>query len=183
MNKTIFKILGVFFGVLVGNTACATTNSMDDQLSQLIRKVQEPSSSREQMDRVNGQIARASWQVRCWVRIFEDSKICVIQKEHLTIMRLNNTYSVSIGNQHLKGSFSSLRIDGNKVVKAQEGLYRDATPIIDQMKRGYYLFTRYHTQDKANTIENKISLMGLTDAYNDMQIRYRKLDAISYTQR
>lgn len=181
MNKTIFKIFWLFFCVLVGNTACATSSSGDDQLSQLIRKVQQSSSMQEQDDRSSQ--ARATWQVKCWVRVFEDTKICVIQKEHLTIMRINNNYSVNVGSKHLNGSFSSLRIDDNKVIKAKEGLYRNGMPIIEQMKRGYYLFSRYQIQDKGTTLENKVSLMGFTDAYNDMQIRYRKLDTISYTQR
>lgn len=168
--------------ILAGlNTSQAATNPVDDQLNQLIQKV-ESQSNKDQIDRLNSQVARASWRIKCWVRVFEDTKICVMQKNYLTIMRLNDTYSVSIGGKHQKNSMTKIRIDEGEVIGAREGLYRDAMPVIDQMKRGYHLFTRYTSQDKGTNVESKVSLMGFTEAFNDMQMQYRKINATQSAQ-
>jgi hypothetical protein len=183
MLKNISKICGVLLVLLGINTSHATPATIDDQLSSLIRNVEYQSNSKEQVDRLNSQVARASWRLKCWVRVFEDTKICVMQKNHLTVMRLNDSYSLSVGGKHQKNSMTSIRIDEGSIVQAREGLYRDALPVIEQMKRGYYIFSRYKGQEKDIDVENKVSLMGFTDAFNDMQLQYRKLEEGSYAQK
>ncbi len=180
MLKNISKICGVLL-ILCGANMAQAASTIDDQLNHLIRKV-ESQSQKDQADRLNSQVARASWRIKCWVRVFEDTKICVMQKNDLTVMRLNDTYSVSIGGKHQKNSMTQIRIDKGEVIEAREGLYRDAMPVIDQLKRGYNVFSRYKLQDKGSNVDRKVSLMGFTDAFNDMQLQYRKLESGSSAQ-
>ena len=180
MLKNISKMCGVLL-ILLGTNMSQAASVVDDQLNNLIRNV-ESQSQKEQADRLNSQVARASWRIKCWVRVFEDTKICVMQKNDLTIMRLNDTYSVSIGGKHQKNTMTQIRIDTGEVMEAREGLYRDAMPVIDQMKRGYNLFSRYKSQDKGSNVDRKVSLMGFTDAFNDMQLQYRRLDSSASAQ-
>lgn len=175
MFNNIFKICGIFLIFLGINAAQASVSTIDDQLTDLISRVEYPARSKEEVDRLNSQVARASWRIKCWVRVFEDTKVCVMQKSHLTVMRLEDSYSVSIGTQHQKNSSTTIRIDQGQLIQAREGLYREALPVIEQMKRGYYLFSCYKMSEKGNLIENKISLLGFTEAFNDMQQQYRKL--------
>jgi invasion protein IalB len=176
MFNNFFKICGIFLILLGINSAHAGVSTIDDQLTALISRVEHPIQRKEQADRLNSQVARASWRIKCWVRVFEDTKVCVIQKNQLTVIRLEDSYSVSIGSQHQKNSMTTIRIDQADALQAREGLYREALPVIEQMKRGYYLFSRYKMSDQGNLIETKISLMGFTDAFNDMQLQYRRLE-------
>ncbi|WP_171263572.1 hypothetical protein [Acinetobacter sp. ANC 5054] len=68
-----------------------------------------------------------------------------MQKNQITVILLNDDYSINVGSDHVKNSISVLRVDQNHVLQTREGLYRDARNIIDQFRNGLIVKTRYES--------------------------------------
>ena len=68
----------------------------------------------------------------------------------------------------------ALYVDNNEILQAREGLFRNGDELIKQFKRGNYAFTRFQN-NKKQLVENKISLNGFTDAFNDMEAQFSNL--------
>jgi len=105
------------------------------------------------------------------------------RRRHITVMRMNDHYSLSVGMKPEKNSVTVLKVDDNSPLQAREGLYRDAQPIIDQFKRGSEVKTEFKATNTAKPVMNQISLVGFTDAFNDMQQQYSKLDSFDPLRR
>lgn len=152
-----------------------TVHAADDQLSSLITKVSSHSKSDAITAMESRLLGRASWKIKCQYKAFDDMKACVMSKGTISILHLNSQYIVNIGEKHEKNSLAYIRIDQGDTLQEREGLFRNGNNLIGQMKRGNFAFTRY-SQGKNQQIENKISLNGFTDAFNDMEAQFSKLD-------
>ena len=183
MFKIIFNFCGV--GLLLaglGVSQAMAASVSNDQLSQLIQRVElskktSGTEAAKQTTRTPEQteknlLGRASWNIQCRVNVFEDSKVCIMKKNHIIVMRLNNDYSVSIGDNHQTNTLADARVDSQDVIQAREGLYRNADNLIDQMKKGSYLFTRYKRNGDKDYTEAKTSLVGFTAAFQDLQTQF-----------
>ena len=106
-----------------------------------------------------------------------------MRKNHITVMRMNDNYSLSVGIKHEKNSITLLKVDNNSIWQAREGLYRDAQTIIDQFKRGFEVKTEFNAFNTAKPVVNEVSLIGFSDAFNDMQQQYSKLDHLDAQRR
>lgn len=181
-NTSIFvgAVLGLALSSTVGAAAVSVKN---DRLGYLIQRVdyQRIDASIEKSE--NQLLGRASWNIQCWVKTGEDTKICTMRKNHITVMRMNDHYSLSVGMKPEKNSVTVLKVDDNSPLQAREGLYRDAQPIIDQFKRGSEVKTEFKATNTAKTVMNQISLVGFTDAFNDMQQQYSRLDSFDPLRR
>ena len=179
MYRFLLNSTSILLLVFWGNISHAETKSVvNDQLSSLIQKVQYESNNKEIVDSLDKQLARASWKIQCWTKKFEvleDNKICMMRKDDLIVMHFNDDYILSVGIKHQQNSTTDIRIDNNSVIQANEGLYRDAIPVINQMKKGISLFSKHQVQDKSKSTERTISLIGFTDAFNDMELQYKQL--------
>lgn len=98
-------------------------------------------------------------------------------------MRMNDSYSLSVGINHARNSITLLKVDNNSVLQAREGLYRDAQAIIDQFKRGFEVKTEFNVSHNAKPVVNEVSLIGFSDAFNDMQQQYSKLNHLDLQRR
>ncbi|WP_162898207.1 hypothetical protein [Acinetobacter sp. WCHAc010034] len=181
-NTSIFfwAVLGLTLSSAVGAASISVKN---DRLGYLIQRVdyQRIDDSIEKSE--NQLLGRASWNIQCWVKAGEDTKICTMRKNHITVMRMNDHYSLSVGMKPAKNSITVLTVDDNSALQAREGLYRDAQPIIDQFKRGAQVKTEFKASNTAKTVMNEISLVGFTDAFNDMQQQYSRLDSFDPLRR
>lgn len=169
MFKNILQL-----GLLVLSVSVMGSVQADDQLSTLITKV----SSQSKVDSIsameNNLLGRASWKIKCQYKAFDDMKACVMSKGPISILRLNSQYIVSIGEKHEKNSSAYIRVDQGDALQEREGLFRNGSALVGQMKRGNFAFTRFQ-QAKNKQIENKVSLIGFTDAFNDMEAQFAKL--------
>ena len=83
-------------------------------------------------------------------------------------------YIVNIGEKNLKDNPAYVYVDNNEILQEREGLFRNGDELIKQFKRGNYAFTRFQN-NKKQLVENKISLNGFTDAFNDMEVQFSNL--------
>lgn len=183
LNNT-YIFFGAILGLTIANVAgAATINMKNDRLSYLIQRVdyQRTNDSVEKSE--NQLLGRASWNIQCWVKSSEGTKICTMRKNHITVMRINDNYSLSVGIKHKKNSITLLKVDNNSIWQAREGLYRDAQTIIDQFKRGFEVKTEFNAFNTTKPVVNEVSLIGFSDAFNDMQQQYSKLDHLDAQRR
>ncbi|MFU9046414.1 invasion associated locus B family protein [Acinetobacter tibetensis] len=99
-----------------------------------------------------------------------------MSKGPISILHVNHQYIVNIGEKHLKDNPAFIHIDNKEILQEREGLFRNGSELIKQFKGGNYAFTRFQN-NKKQLIENKISLDGFTDAFNDMEAQFSKLGA------
>lgn len=161
-------------GLLVLSISAMNSVQADDQLSSLITKVSNQSKIDTISAMENRLLGRASWKIKCQYKAFDDMKACVMSKGPISILRLNNQYIINIGEKHQKNSEAYIRVDQSDTLQEREGLFRNASSLVGQMKRGNFAFTRFY-QVKNKPIEHKISLIGFTDALNDMEAQFAKL--------
>lgn len=168
-----------YFGVLLFSYCCTATfaaTMQKDSLNDLIEQFTSPQTSDVNIGINRAMVGRASWHIQCEFQAQDKSKVCFMQKHHITVMRLNDDYSINIGSNHLKNSISSLRVDQNNVVQAREGLYRDAGSIIEQFRTGSVVKTRFQSDINHATQYHEQSLLGFADAFEDMQVQYQSLN-------
>lgn len=146
-----------------------------DALSSLILKISTQSSVGETvLPLENKLLGRVSWEIKCQYNATDDVKACVMSKGSISVLHLNNQYIINVGNGHKKESMGLIRVDKNTDFLEREGLFRNANTLIDQFKRGNYAYTRFQPSQGA-VVESKISLLGFTDAFNDMEAKFLKL--------
>ena len=148
----------------------------DDRLADLIRVVEYSKNHEEISQLENRIVARSSWNVRCWIKVFDQAKICTLQKDNITVIRLNHDYSVVIGNQPSKSPKTALRVDQHPVIYTQDGSFRNALQLIEQFKRGYYVYTRFQQTHQFEDIDQQVSLMGFQDAFRQMEKQFAQLE-------
>lgn len=183
MINNTFIFFGVVLGLAVSSAVSAASISLkSDPLGYLIQHVDyQRDDTMEKLE--NRLIGRASWNIQCWVKESEDTKICTMRKNNITVMRMNNHYSLSVGLKIAKNSSTVLKVDDNNALQAREGLYRDAQPIIDQFKRGIGVKTEFKPSYAIKVVASETSLVGFTDAFNDMQQQYGRLDNLESQRR
>ena len=172
MKSNVIKNL--LLCTLLGTTIPAFATK-EDRLNLLIQKV----GIEKQMDgnsetTENQLLGRASWSIKCEYRVFDDIKACLMTKGPVTVARVNNKYFVYVGDNHAKKSITQLRVDNNLMFQGSEGYFKTGSMLIDEFKKGYFVYTRYEPKGK-NKVENKLSLLGFTSAYNDMESRFNRI--------
>jgi len=171
-KNTLLGFISLFFliPIFVSNTYAS-----EDQLSTLILKINTKPSNNGEVDLLENKfLGRASWNIKCQYKVFEDIKACVMSKGPISILNVNNQYVVNIGEKHLKNNPAFIHVDNKDILQEREGLFRNGSEIIKQLKRGNYAYTRFQN-NKKQLIENKIPLIGFTDAFNDMEAQFLKL--------
>lgn len=183
MINNTFIFFWVVLGLAVSSAVSAASISLkSDPLGYLIQHVDyQRDDTMEKLE--NRLIGRASWNIQCWIKESEDTKICTMRKNNITVMRMNNHYSLSVGLKIAKNSSTVLKVDDNNALQAREGLYRDAQPIIDQFKRGIGVKTEFKPSYAIKVVASETSLVGFTDAFNDMQQQYGRLDNLESQRR
>ena len=167
-----------YFGVLLFSYCCTATfaaTMQKDSLHDLIEQFTSPQTTDVNIGIHRAMVGRASWHIQCEFQAQDKTKVCLMQKHHITVMRLNDDYSIYVSANHLKNSISALRVDQNNVVQAREGLYRDAGRIIEQFRTGLVVKTRFQSENHAAQY-HELSLLGFADAFEDMQVQYQSLN-------
>lgn len=184
MRKITYVFTGMF-SVLVLNGCASVAHAQADKISELIQRVEyQNKNESKKLDQLeNKMLGRATWTIECRYQVFDDVKACMMQKGDITVMHLNNRYVINVGERVRTDSQVSMYIDKNSIQRADDGLFRDANRLIDQFKKGSYAFIRYQKEDSSRNTEAKISLLGFTDAFNDMENRFKKLNVTNSSSR
>lgn len=168
-------LVGVFSLSVMSICFSEEANATHDALSSLILRVSTQSQNNEAaLPLENKLLGRVSWEIKCQYNAVDDVKACAMSKGPISVLHLNNQYIISVGKNHKKESTSVIRVDKNIDFQEREGLFRNADTLIDQFKRGGYVYTRFQP-NQGVAIESKISLLGFTDAFNDMEAKFLKL--------
>ena len=168
MKKSVVLLLSYFAWTLPVHA----NNDLEVLINSLVK---QSKGNSESIQSDTALLNRLSWQVKCWQHLEEHSKICMIRKDKVAVLRIDNAYSVSVGEAHQKGSSTEYNIDQKKAEWAYQGLYRDAEQIIEQMKKGKVMQIRYLPQNMSQTVEKSISLMGFSAALDEAEQKFAKL--------
>ncbi|OTG82772.1 hypothetical protein B9T33_04790 [Acinetobacter sp. ANC 5054] len=143
-NNFALRCLGLFLIFSVSSPSFAASIKKDP-LNNLIEQISTQASYSVNKTLNRSLLGRASWYIQCEFQAQENSKMCLMQKNQITVILLNDDYSINVGSDHVKNSISVLRVDQNHVLQTREGLYRDARNIIDQFRNGLIVKTRYES--------------------------------------
>ncbi len=179
MLKKIFKASTatfIAFISLLSSSIFAKPNDQTDRLADLIQTVgySNPQDDIAQLEKYL--LGRSSWNVQCWVKVFDGAKVCTLQKDHITVVRLNDDYSVRIGDQSGKNAKTALRVDQYQPLYTPNGWFRDANKLIEQFKLGAYVYTRYPNVNPDQDVDYKVALLGFSNAFQHMQQQFAQLD-------
>lgn len=184
MYKSTYLCAGGL-AILLLNGCTSIAHAQDDRILQLIQRVEyQKKKDNKNLDQLEDKmLGRASWKIECRYQLFDDIKACMMQKGEITVMRLNNSYVVNVGEQVVPDSQVAIYVDKNAIQKADDGLFRHANRLLEQFKRGNYALIKYQMIGNQNHSEAKISLLGFTDAFNDMEKRFKQLNSSNTTAR
>ncbi|WP_174492711.1 hypothetical protein [Acinetobacter sp. Marseille-Q1623] len=117
------------------------------------------------------------WTYSCKRDRFDNSKSCYMSNKDVGILLLNGRYMVSVGRDHYPNSKASLKIDNNSTLTANKGMFiSNANFIIDQMKKGEVVYTRYvEWPYQYKNSDNESKLHGFTKKFNEMLESYKQL--------
>jgi len=152
------------------------SNVSNDRLSVLVKTVQGgyeapalPNSVSTSIDKYN------SWGISCKKDVFDDSKYCVLFKDDLYISILNGRYSILIGTSHYPRSGSALKIDKNQTINGYEGVIKNPTVAIEQLKKGRIAYTRFMKWPYEHNRDGEIDLSDFNESIKEMKRQYDAL--------
>lgn len=146
----------------------------NDRMTTLIQQVNAAQHSAIQNKEERVLIGRASWKISCRIQANDNLHFCMMRKNHITVMRLNDDYNISVGHSHAKNTLSFLKVDHHLAVSAREGLFRDANDLVIQFKQGNLLRIGYQLKGADTVQYSELSLIGFNDAFEDMQAQFKQ---------
>lgn len=154
----------LFLMALAGASNIALADTSNQRLEKL-QKLLEESSESELND----------WYPVCNKDRFNGSKICTLSKDPLLVMLKDGTYAVSVGKHHYPKSKSAIKIDNNATIYGYEGISESPKKVIEQLKKGKKVFTRYQEWPYRQNLDREIDLTGFPGKFEEMLELYRQL--------
>ncbi|MCF5868314.1 hypothetical protein [Aeromonas veronii] len=115
----------------------------------------------------------SNWSTQCQFDEIDDTHWCSLNKEDLQIgIWKDGTPFVSVGHSHYPNSNIAIRVDKSKPVTASEknGFTKDqSAKIIQQMKVGSTIVTRYQKWPYQTNIDTSMQLFGFQQAWTILQ--------------
>lgn len=115
------------------------------------------------------------WYPVCNKDRFNGSKSCTLSKDTVLIMLKDGTYAVSVGKRHYPRSKSAIKIDNNATIYGYEGILESPKKVIEQLKQGKKVFTRYQEWPYQHNRDSEINLTGFPEKFEEMLELYRRL--------
>lgn len=114
--------------------------------------------------------------ISCKKDKFDDTKFCYFAQGPITAYIGQAGAGVFIVGDHYPKSKSAVKIDNNPAIYGVEGSFGlSASKIIEQMKKGLSIYTRYRKWPNDYNIDNEYSLKGFTYQFEQMKKRYSQL--------
>ncbi len=119
----------------------------------------------------------SDWNITCKRDRFDGTKMCLMLKrnEDVSVMIMNGKYHVFVGRDHYPQTQSAIKIDNNATFYGYEGLFKNSLTIIEQMKKGKVVYSRYKEWPYDYNKDSEMSLLGFTRKFNEMKARYGEL--------
>lgn len=159
MNKFLMASL-----MLISFNLYASDESRNERLEGLQKLLEEGSES-EFMD----------WYPVCNKDRFNGSKTCTLSKDTVLVMLKDGTYAVSVGKRHYPRSKSAIKIDNHATIYGYEGILESPKKVIEQLKQGKKVFTRYQEWPYQHNRDSEIDLTGFPEKFEEMLELYRRL--------
>ncbi|EPW3466519.1 hypothetical protein ACWJ7M_003525 [Acinetobacter baumannii] len=108
----------------------------------------------------------------CYKDRFNGAKICSIHNKNIMVAIINGEQKIYIGSNHYPGKKTAVKIDNGITYYGKEGYFNNSKVIIDEMKKGNIIYTRYVKWPYEYNVDSEISLIGFTNALNNLRQRY-----------
>lgn len=121
-----------------------------------------------------------NWSTICKRDKIDDTYFCSLQKEDLVITILkNDVIIVTVGSNHYPDSEIAVRVDKNKpfATSSKEVGFskKQSAQIIEQLKKGKSVTTRYKKWPSPESRDSTIDLFGFNQAYHIVQEIYKAI--------
>lgn len=111
----------------------------------------------------------------CYKDRFNGAKICSMHNKNIMIAIINGEQNIYIGNNHYPGKKTAVKIDNGITYYGKEGYFYNSKVIIEDMKKGNVIYTRYVEWPYEYNVDSEISLIGFTKALNNLRHRYSEI--------
>jgi hypothetical protein len=122
-----------------------------------------------------------NWSTRCKRDEMDDKHWCSLGREDLRIgIWKDGTPFVSIGSSHYPDSDIAIRVDKNKPITASEKIgftNAQSLEIIDQLKKGNSVLTRYQEWPYQSNKDTSLELFGFPQAWEILQKIYESANS------
>lgn len=120
-----------------------------------------------------------NWSVGCKKDAIDDSKICYMSVGGLMVfVEGKDKYVVSVGSHHFPGTSVAVRIDENAAIKGGvDGDFSgtEASGIINQLKSGKKITTRYRKFPNEYNTDETIEIYGFKEAFQYINWAFSKI--------
>lgn len=115
------------------------------------------------------------WYFVCERDKFNNSRICTLSKDDVMVMVRDGKYSVLVGGNHFPRSKSAIKIDNNATIYGDEGISQTPKKVIEQLKQGKKVFTRYQEWPYQFNRDGETDLTGFSEEFEKMLEQYNQL--------
>lgn len=117
-----------------------------------------------------------NWSIQCKLDKMDDTHWCSLDRGDLRVgIWKDGTPFVSVGSSHYPNSMIAVRVDKNKPISASEktGFTKaQSAEIIEQLKKGSSILTRYQEWPYQRNKDTSIDLFGFPQAWEILQKIY-----------
>lgn len=117
----------------------------------------------------------SDWYPVCNKDRFNGSKSCTLSKDTVLVMLKDGTYAVPVGKRHYPRSKSAIKIDNHATIYGYEGISESPKKVIEQLKQGKKVFTRYQEWPYQHNRDSEIDLTSFPEKFEEMLELYRRL--------
>lgn len=180
MKNLIIILIGFLVSTLTFADLIDTPNpTSTDRLDQLSKAVEQGSYSSSDYDAEvieNKNISSAGeWLFSCEKDRFTEDKICFLFQKDLTVFLCNGVYFISVGPHDFSTSEIFLKIDETRALHTKKPVFSNALWIINNLKKGKIVYTRYKRFPNQDNIDDEIDLSGFSKKFDEMLKRYKQL--------
>ena len=123
----------------------------------------------------SAQASQPQWKTYCDTDRFDGTKTCFMTYKHIAVGIYNGVSIIFINGNSYPRSKSAFKVDNSPTIYGvEDGIY-SASKLIQQMKRGRTLYTRYYSWPNQSKVDQEIDLIGFTSAFEYMMSAYRRL--------
>lgn len=147
------------------------TQTSDDQMP--VELSERPLRSLKYL--VHNNSNKTLWFISCYKKEFDNTKVCHLHGGDLWVYLINGKYSVSVGSDIYPGTRAGFRVDNGKSVYGYEGDFSNPLVLINQLKKGKFVYTRYQEWPYLAHIDKKTDLEDFNEKFNEMLNQYKML--------
>lgn len=115
------------------------------------------------------------WLINCSKKEFDNIKICSLRGDDLIVYLIDGKYSLRVGLNHYPRTRAGFRVDNGKSIYGYEGDFSNSSALLNQLKKGKFVYTRYQKWPYLSNIDKKTDLDGFNENFKEMLHKYKEL--------